>query len=394
VPDDIDVARARVETPGCQDRIHLNNAGASLMPRPVLETVKAHLDYEAVRGGYEAGAENADRHAAVYRSVAKLIGAEASEIALFENATTAWDLGFHGAVLGMELGAGDIVLTTVAEYCSNHTGLIQLSKRYGFEVEVVPDDEHGQVSVEALEARLGKGDVRLMSLVHMPTNGGLINPAEAVGAMTRAAGIPLMVGQVAIDVERIGCDMLVAPGRKFLRGPRGTGFLYVRSAFMDKVEPLLFNMRATIPVAVDQYEATLPGAAQYETWEGSFALQLGLGAAIDYAMDWGLEAIAARVQALAAGLRDRLAEIDGMIVRDKGVLKGGIVTASLEDKDPADISQALAQQNINLNYSPTFMSFFDTQQRSLPPLLRASVHYYNTDEELDTVAEALARLLH
>ncbi|MDA0339428.1 MAG: aminotransferase class V-fold PLP-dependent enzyme, partial [Proteobacteria bacterium] len=145
---------------------------------------------------------------------------------------------------------------------------------------------------------------------------------------------------------------------------------------------------------VDQYEATLPGAAQYETWEGSFALQLGLGAAIDYAMDWGLEAIAARVQALAAGLRDRLAEIDGMIVRDKGVLKGGIVTASLEDKDPADISQALAQQNINLNYSPTFMSFFDTQQRSLPPLLRASVHYYNTDEELDTVAEALARLLH
>ena len=396
----IDVEQARRETPGCTHHVHLNNAGASLMPATVLETVKTHLDLEAQIGGYEAGREVAERHQAVYGSLARLIGVQADEIALFENTTSAWDQAFHGAVMGLKIGEGDTVLTSMAEYCSNHTGLVQLSRHYGYQVEVVPDDEHGQISLEVLKARLSKGDVKLVSLVHMPTNGGLINPAEEVGALTKAAGVPFLldaaqtVGQLPIDAQDIGCDMLVAPGRKFLRGPRGTGFLYIRPEFMTNVEPLLVNMRAIIPTGADRYETVMDGAARYETWEGSVALHLGLGRAAHYALGWGLDAIAARVQSLAAGLRERLGTIPGLTVADKGARKGGIVTAILHDKDPADIAAALEREGIVLNYSPTFMSYFDTEQRSLPPLLRASVHYYNTEEELDRTAEALARLLH
>ena len=395
----LDIEKARRETPGCHGRIHLNNAGASLMPQPVIEAVKHHIDLEARIGGYEAGHQIADQHDAVYTSIARLIGAEASEIALFENATAAWAQAFHGAVLGLKIGAGDTVLTSVAEYCSNHTGLVQLSRHYGYEIEVIPDDEHGQISLAALENRLSKGGVKLMSLVHMPTNGGLINPADQVGALTRAAGVPLLldasqtVGQIPLNVAGLGCEMLIAPGRKGLRGPRGTGFLYVQSDFMDKVEPLLLNMRATIPVGATHYETVMEGAARYETWEGSRALHLGLGAAVDYALDWGLEAIEAQITGLAEGLRTRFNDIPGVTIADKGARQGSIVTAILEDKDPADIAARLAAEGITVNYSPTFMSYYDTAERNLPPLLRASVHYYNTEDELARTAAALAGLM-
>ncbi|MEX0759379.1 MAG: aminotransferase class V-fold PLP-dependent enzyme, partial [Tistlia sp.] len=304
----IDVARARAETPGCTGVLHFNNAGAALMPAPVLETQIAHLRREAAIGGYEAKDEAAARLEAVYGSIAGLIGARAEEIALVENATVAWNLAFHA----FRFGPGDRILTAEAEYASNYISFLQLAERSGVVVEAVPSDEAGELDVAALEARLDER-VRLIAVTHVPTNGGLVNPAEAIGAVARRHGVPFLldacqsVGQLEIDVERIGCDLLSATGRKYLRGPRGTGFLYVRRAILDRLEPPFLDLHSARWVAPDRYEMRAD-ARRFENWEFNIAGLLGLGAAVDHALGWGMPAIALRIAALAAELRARLAE--------------------------------------------------------------------------------------
>lgn len=388
-----DVARARAETPGCTDHIHLNNAGAALMPAPVIDALKAHIDFEARLGGYEAATEAGAALNGVYDSIARMIGAQPSEIALMGSASDAWASVFHAIVLGLGLGEGDRILTARAEYCSNHIAMIQLGRRHGFTIEAVGDDESGQISLDALKDAIGP-DVKLISLVHVPTNGGLVNPAAQVGAIAKAAGIPFIldaaqsVGQIPLNVAALGCDAMIGLGRKFLRGPRGTAFLYVEDGFLDALEPRTLNMKATRLIANDDYEI-IGRAARFEVFEASVASQLGLGAAVDYAMAWGLEVIEARITELAGGLRDRLAGIPGVTLRDKGARKCGIVTASLKAHDPADITARLSAQGITANVIPPTMAFFDSNERGLPPLLRASVHYYNTAEELERFAEML-----
>ncbi|MFN3233412.1 MAG: aminotransferase class V-fold PLP-dependent enzyme [Alphaproteobacteria bacterium] len=393
-----DVARARRETPGCEGRIHLNNAGASLMPQPVVQAIKGHIDLEAVTGGYEAAAIKADALEGVYRSAARLVGGQAEEIALFDGVTRAWNSLFHGAVTAMRIGEGDVVLTCLAEYCSNHTAMIQLSRRFGFTIEVIPDDGHGQIDLEALERALKNPAVKLLSLVHVPTNGGLVNPAEEAGALAKGAGVPMFLdaaqsaGQIPLNVDAIGCDVLVAAGRKFLRGPRGIALAWVNGAVMERIEPMLLNMKATTLIAEDDYEVA-PGAARYESWERSAALDLGLGAAIDYALDWGIAPIQARITELADFLRAQLSDIRGVEVKDKGRHKCGIVTMTLGEHEPAQVMSVLFDQSINVTVSPPHMAFIDSNRRGLPPMLRASVHYYNTEEELERFCSALAQQL-
>ncbi|HEY2777860.1 MAG TPA: aminotransferase class V-fold PLP-dependent enzyme, partial [Gaiellaceae bacterium] len=223
----IDVERVRADTPGVAHVAHLNNAGSALPPRQVHDAVVDHLQREAEIGGYEAARERKDRWEHTYDALARLLNAEREEIAVIENATRAWDMAFYA----FPFEPGDRILTGRAEYASNWIALKQVADRTGARIDVVPDDEHGQIDVTALESMLDD-DVRLVSLVHVPTQSGLVNPAAAVGRLTRAAGVPLLldacqsVGQLPVDVEELGCDILSGTGRKFLRGPRGTGFLY------------------------------------------------------------------------------------------------------------------------------------------------------------------------
>ena len=263
----IDVARARADTPGAEHVAHLNNAGAALPPAPVLDAVVEHLRREAEIGGYEAAAEREDRVEHTYDAVAALIGAQRDEIAIVENATRAWDMAFYS----LELRAGDRILTTTAEYASNYIPMRQVADRTGAAVVVVPDDEHGQVDVGRLAAMLDER-VKLVSLVHVPSQGGLVNPAAEVGALCRAAGVPLLldacqsVGQMPVDVGEIGCDMLSATGRKFLRGPRGTGFLYVRRDLVERLEPPLLDLHAAEWQPDGSYRIR-PDARRFENWE-------------------------------------------------------------------------------------------------------------------------------
>ena len=385
----IDVARAREETPGCANVIHFNNAGASLMPRPVLETVLDHLRLESSIGAYEAAEHEEPALERVYDSVAALLGARREEIAVVENSTRAWDMAFYG----LRFAPGDRILTSAAEYVSNYISFLQVARRTGAVIDVVPSEPSGQVSVEALERAIDSR-VKLISLTYVPTNGGLVNPASAVGAVARRARVPYIldacqaVGQIPIDVSEIGCDILAATGRKFLRGPRAVGFLYVRRAFLENIEPPFLDVHAAAWVARDRY-VMRPDARRFENFETNAATKLGLGKAVEYALGWGIEAIQDRVRGLAAALRERLARLPGVTVRDIGAEKCAIVTFTVDGRDPEAIKSALAGKRINVTVTEAPATRLDMEARGLKSMVRASVHYYNTEDEIDRFCAAL-----
>jgi len=385
----IDVARAREETPGCANVIHFNNAGASLMPRPVLDTVLDHLRLESSIGAYEAAERAAPALERVYDSIAALLGARRDEIAVVENSTRAWDMAFYG----LRFKPGDRILTSAAEYVSNYISFLQVARRTGAVIDVVPSEPSGQVSVEALERAIDSR-AKLISLTYVPTNGGLVNPARAVGAVARRANVPYIldacqaVGQFPVDVAEIGCDILAATGRKFLRGPRAVGFLYVKREFLENIEPPFLDVHAATWVARDRYEMR-HDARRFENYESNAATKLGLGKAVDYAMGWGLEVIRDRVRGLAASLRERLAGMPGVVVRDIGAEKCAIVTFTAEGRDPEAVKSALAGKRINVTVTEASMTRLDMEARGLTSMVRASVHYYNTEEEIDRFCGAL-----
>ena len=391
----IDLAKVRAETPGVEHVVHLNNSGAALMPRPVLEALKQHLDREAEIGGYEAEAEADGLIEHSYDAAARLINASRDEIAIVENATMAWDIAFYGLAQGFK--RGDRILTAMAEYASNYIAYLQLHKRSGIVIDVVPNDGFGQLDVGALEAMIDDR-VKLISVTHVPTNGGLVNPAAAIGQVARRHGIPYLldacqsVGQMPIDVAAIGCDMLSATGRKYLRGPRGTGFLYVRRSLMDRIEPPFLDLRAATWTDTDSYQLR-PDARRFENWENYVAGKIGLGVAIDYALDLGLAAIYRRISELAAQMRAGWAQCDGVSVTDIGREQCGIVTFRHDRREADDIVKGLSRAGINVSTSGRASTLLDMQARGLEKIVRAPVHYYNTAQEIDLFLERLGPIL-
>jgi selenocysteine lyase/cysteine desulfurase len=323
--------------------------------------------------------------------VARLLGAEAGDIAITDNATRSWQAVFYA----LPFAAGDRILTSRAEYASNAIAFLQVAKRTGAVVEVIGDDESGQLDVEQLKRRVDR-DVKLIAVSHVPTQGGLVNPAEEIGAVAEAAGIPFLLdacqsaGQLDLDVTRLKCDALSATGRKYLRGPRGTGFLYVHPRLRERLEPAMLDLHSASWVSPDEYVVD-PTAKRFEVWERDYAAVAGLGAAIDYALGWGLSAIEERVTALGAALRTRLAAI-GAKVHDAGARKCGIVTFSLDGIPAAEIKARLAEAGINTSVSSRTSAQYDFTARNLPDLVRASVHYYNTEEEIDLLVRQVEKL--
>jgi selenocysteine lyase/cysteine desulfurase len=388
----IDLAAVRDDTPGCWDRIHFNNAGASLMPRPVVETVIRHLELEARIGAYEAADAESERIAAVYRSCARLVNCGPDEIALLENATRAWDAAFYS----IPLVAGDRIVTGRAEYCSNYMALLHVARRTGAEIVVIGDDADGQIDLDELRARVDER-VKLISLTHVPTSGGLVNPATEVGRVAGETGAMFLldatqsVGQMPIDVAEIGCDFLATTGRKFIRAPRGTGFLYVSRRQIAELHPPAVEVGGAAWTERDGYTLK-EDAKRFETWEVSYALQLGLGRAIDYALQLGLESIWERVRSLGDLLRRELTAIDGVRVHDLGATKCGIVTFTAAGFDAERLFRGLRAQAINVDTSTPEDTRIDFEERNLAPMIRASVHYFNTEDEIGRFCAAVEAL--
>ncbi|WP_428687241.1 aminotransferase class V-fold PLP-dependent enzyme [Roseibium sp.] len=384
-----DVLLLREETPGTSERIHFNNAGTGLAPAPVIEAVKQHLDLEARIGGYEAAAAASSAMDTFYTSLAALVGCKPHEIAYVENATRAWDMAFYG----IDFREGDRIVTGRAEYVSNYVAFLQMKHRKGIEIDLVEDDASGQIDLKALKAAITPR-TRLIALTHVPTFSGLINPAEDVGEIARAAGVMYLLdacqsaGQIPLNIKEIGCHMLSGTGRKYLRGPRGTGFLYVSDAVLDQVEPPFIDLQSANWIDENSYEL-VPHARRFETWERYVAGQIGLGVAVSYAIGFGMERLGNRICALGAQLRTELSAIPGVTLQDKGQRKGGIVTFTLDGETPAQVQARLAKASINVSVSQAGSARIDLPKRGLDAVVRASLHAFNTEGEIEDFVKAL-----
>lgn len=390
----LDIAKLRAETPGCAHVLHLNAAGSALPSQRTLDATLGHLKLEAEIGGYEAADLRREALDGFYPSVARLIGAEAGEIAFVENATRGWDMAFYS----LDFKPGDRILTCVSEYSSNYISYLQVAKKTGAEIVVVPDDRHGQIDLGALERAIDKR-TKLVSISHVPTQGGLVQPAEAVGKIANDAGVLYLldacqsVGQLPVDVKKIGCDFLSMTGRKYLRGPRGTGFLYAKARTTQHIEPVFLDNHAARWTDDNGY-TVVGDAKRFENWERYFAGVIGLKAAADQANELGMDAIWTRLRELADGLRARLASLKGITLTDLGQIRGAIVTFAVAGADHTALKMALRQQAINVSVSTQLSSRLDLKGRGLKDVLRASVHVYNTEAELDRFVAALDSVRH
>ncbi len=388
----IDIARVRQDTPGLDERLQLCACGAGIMPAPVLDAVIKHLQLEQSHGGYEAHALEGETLDAVYTDVARLINAQPQEIALVENATVAWCQAFYA----LDLKAGDRIISSDAEYAANYLAFLQREQRDGIVIDVAPALEDGSVDVDALESLITERTA-LISLTWMPTNGGLVNPAAAVGKIAQRHGVPYLldacqaVGQTPADVQALGCDFLSATGRKFLRGPRGSGFLYVAERRIESLEPAMIDMFSATWDTRDTYSLR-PDARRFENWENAYALRAGLGVAARYAKGIGLEHIQDRARMLASRLRAGLADIDGAVVRDIGRELSAIVSFTIDGLEPTQTVGDLRKRSIHIGSSSASSTRLDAEKRSLPTMLRAAPHYYNTEDEIDRLVCELARL--
>ena len=381
------------DTPGKKNVIHLNNAGSALMPKPVLDAQIAHLKLEASIGGYEAMAEKTDAIDAVYTSVANLINAHADEIAIVENATVGWAMAFYA----IDFLPGDRILTVEAEYVSNFIAYLHMAEEKGVSIEVIPSGDDGDLRLDILEDMIDD-KVKLISATHVPTNSGLVNTVSEIGKIAKKNDILFLVdacqsvGQMPVDVDEIGCDMLSATSRKYLRGPRGVGFLYVRKSVINDLHPPIVDLRSATWKSATEYELK-PNAKRFENWEDNYAAKLGFGAAVDYALDVGLDNIKTRIDLLANSLRDKLNEITAVTTHTISANQCGIVTFSVNGFDAGEIVDELRMHNINTSVSEPNSTLLDATKNKLPNLIRASVHYYNDEQELDKFIEKLKAII-
>jgi selenocysteine lyase/cysteine desulfurase len=390
-----DLARWRSDTPGCTGLVHLNNAGAALVPRPVRDAVLRHLALEEELGGYEAADAQVEPIRQAYAAVARLLGANPRNVALVQNSTVA----FAQAISAFDLATGDVIVTSRSDYASNQIMYLSLARRRGVEVVRAPDAPEGGVDPEAVRKLVTRRRPVLVALTWIPTNSGLVQPVEAVGRICRDADVPYLidgcqaVGQMPLDVGQLHCDYLAATARKFLRGPRGLGFLYVSDRMLSAgAHPLLVDMHGATWTETDSFELT-PDARRFETWEFAHALVLGLGAAAQYALEVGIGTARDRARELAEYARRRLAAVPGVRVLDRGPELCAIVTVAVAGRDTNDIKLELRRRGINTSSPHREDAVIDMDEKGTESALRISPHYYNTREEIDTAVEALDVIL-
>lgn len=393
-PAPTELDRWRRDTPGCRERIHLNNAGAALMPHVVLQAMTEHLEREAAIGGYEAADEAEPRVRETYDLLGRLVGAAGRNIAIVESATAA----FTQAVSAFDFRPGDRIVTTRADYPSNQLTYLSLARRAGVETVRADDLPDGGVDPASVRRLAGHPRTRLVALSWVPTNSGLVQDAHAVGAVCGELGVPYLVdacqavGQLEVDVSGLRCDFLAGTARKFVRGPRGIGFLYVSDRMLDQgAFPLFVDMRGADWTDPDAFRLA-DGARRFENWEFAYALVAGLRAAAEYTLAVGAPGHD-RARRLAAQLRRRLALIRGVRVLDRGREKCAIVSLAVAGWDADDLMLRLRARGINTSSADRQSGVLDMDDKGASTILRFSPHYYNTEDELDTAVAALDALV-
>lgn len=394
----LDIDQIRADTPGCSQVIHLNNAGSALPPSIVVKSMIDHLRLEEQIGGYEALQRENARFEQIYRSIATFLNTQPGNIALTQSATEGWDRAFSAIAFTHTFTSDARMLVSSSEYASNVLPMMQIAAHTGASLEFIPDNAEGTTDLDALESMLDSR-VRIVAINHCPSQNGLINDVTGIGALLKHKGSQAWylvdacqsVGQLPVDAPAIGADFISATGRKFLRGPRGTGFLYCSDRAMTELEPFPIDLHSGrwTPTGYELRE----GAARFESWEKPYAALLGLGAAVDYALDLGIKAITERIEGLASYTRQQIKSVPGASLLDRGKNLSGIVTFTGAKVAPRDIVARLRESGVHVSLGTAEYSQVDYLAHGIESLIRVSPHVFNTKEEIDSMVSTVQALV-
>jgi selenocysteine lyase/cysteine desulfurase len=384
----MDIAQLRNDTPGCTHKIHLNNAGASLMPHSVSQAIHAHIELEEQTGGYEAAEIMQHEIDAFYPIAAQLLQAEARNIAYTTSATDA----YSRALSSIPFKQGDVILTTSNDYISNHLAFLSLQKRFGVNIVQTADSPAGETDLDDFSTQLRKLQPKLVAVTHVPTNSGLVQPVEEMGKLVKETDSIYLVdacqslGQLPVSVKDLHCDFLTGTFRKFLRGPRGAGLMYVSDKALQKgLEPLFIDMRGADWTALDTYKPQ-PTAKRFEDWEFAYALLLGSKAALQYLLALDMHDIKTRNRHLCQLLTAHLQSIPGLSLLDKGSHQSSIVTFTLAGTTPEATQDYITKGGFNITMSYKNYALIDYEKKGVSWAVRVSPHYFNLEQEIEAFA--------
>ncbi len=370
--------------------LHFNHSGAGLPSPETVQVIVNHLRLEAERGPMEAGALASDASNMVYKTAAQLLGCSSQHVAF----GTSHGQLYGNLIASIPLAPGDKVLVSRQEWIGNVLCLQRSANLNGASLSLMASDDTSAVDPVALGKSLSP-DVRIVALTWIGAGSALINPAAAIGAAIRQAGSSAffiidasqVIGQVPINVAELGCDALIACGRKFLRGPRGTALAYISPRLASEIVPR--NIDSLSSTLRDGNVEVANSAQAFEFGEESVALKLGLGKAIEQALDLGVDHIRLALDQKAGALRQALAELPRVKLLDRGNNKGAAVTFAIDGLPCATAKQRLSEQGINIGMNGPGYTPYDMSMRGISELLRASVHLNTTDEDIALIVNAI-----
>lgn len=390
----MNIQQLRADTPACEQLIHFNNAGASLPTLQVSKAIKDYLDFEANNGGYETAEIFKPQTDLFYGLAAELIGAHARNIAYTTSATD----GYGRVLASIPFKAGDTILTTTNDYVSNQLSFMALRQRFGLQIVLCKNEPSGQLDLDNLRAKLQHYQPKLVAITHIPTNSGLVQPMREIGQIVAESGclyiadVCQSLGQMEVKATDIKADFMTGTFRKFLRGPRGAGLLYVSDRALEMgLSPFSLDSRAATWTSPESFVLSAD-AKRYEYWEISYALQMGSVAALKYLLALGIENVALRNKQLSTLLRAELAENRKIKLLDRGNTLCNIITFNVDGHSMPEVHAHLKKHKINASVSTITGAQIDFTEKKVDGAVRLSPHYYNTIEEIERVVKCLDTL--
>jgi len=388
----IDLTKIRQDLVDYGDQLFLNSAGASLMPRSVVKKISDYLHLESRQGGYYVADQQAAELAQFEQQLAKLLGTTTRNVTFAHSATD----GYVAALSSIPFKSSDIILTSDDDYVANQLQFLSLQKRFGIIIKSIKNLPNGDLDLMDFEKKIKEDRPRLVAVTHVPTNSGLVQDVSTTGKICAEKEIIFLldacqsVGQMEVTIDKYPCDFLTATGRKFLRGPRGTGFMYVSDRMLEEgYEPLYPDGNGAVWTGKDTYEIA-DTAARFTNWERPYALVQGLTEALRYLHEVGIKNIELQNKKVVTRLRERLAAIPEVALYDRGSETCNIITFRKEKKTQEDFQKAFSQHQIYYGISQSAQGQIDFEKKGVDWVVRLSPHYFNTEEEMDRVAEIVA----
>jgi cysteine desulfurase / selenocysteine lyase len=376
---------------------YLNNAGAGIMSTKTYEVIINYLKLEREIGAYHAAAKSKTLSDNFYINAAKLINANSpSEIAYMDSASRGWNM----IVYGTPLKKGDTILTLSSEFGTNLITLFNYAKLNDFKVCVIKCDINGSFLIEEIENKLKEG-AKLIAISHAVAHGSIINPVEEIGKLAKKYGAYYIVdgcqtvGQIKVDVQSIQCDAYMTTGRKWLCGPRGTGFLYVKSSSQMRTTQL--DLASADLIFDDNLNLirieVRNDAKQFELWEKSFANLLGLSSAIEECLESKIEVISVKIQELSNKLRFAASSNENIKLIGKTISLSGILGFYLDDYSKESyVQNEFDKFDLRISTMSDWDCPMHFPKNGANKIFRLSPHFYTDNDTIEKACEIISKI--